>query len=161
MKLLIISDTHGNTKVMNKIIKKENPDFVIHAGDHCLDSKEQISKYANYYVAGNNDYIGDNIITFSVDGINIMLTHGHMFSFFDIDKWEQELYKYSLNKNINLIIYGHSHLERFTKINNTYILNPGSLTRPRNKLNIPTYAILNIDKNKIKEDSFEEVIKYL
>ncbi len=161
MKLLIVSDTHGDTKTMDKIIKKENPDFVIHAGDHCLNNEDQINKYANYYVAGNNDYIGKDINIFNIENIYIMLTHGHMFSFFDIDKWEQELYKYSLDKNINLIIYGHSHLERFIKINNTYILNPGSLTRPRNKLNIPSYAILNIEKSKIKENNFEEVIKYL
>jgi predicted phosphodiesterase len=33
-KILILSDTHGDEKKYKKIIKKQNADIVIHAGDY-------------------------------------------------------------------------------------------------------------------------------
>ena len=35
MKLLILSDSHGEQEFMQLAVRRERPDAVIHLGDHC------------------------------------------------------------------------------------------------------------------------------
>lgn len=38
MKLLILSDSHGEQEFMQLAVRRERPDAVIHLGDHCADA---------------------------------------------------------------------------------------------------------------------------
>ena len=58
MKILVLSDTHHNIRLMNTIIDKEKPDMLIHLGD-CLDDMENnplIYALPCNSVPGNCDY---------------------------------------------------------------------------------------------------------
>ncbi len=134
MKLGIISDTHDNLDAVRnfvEIFKKEEIDFLIHAGDivspFVIDIFSQLN-IPQKYVFGNNDgeklflkekisKIGDikkGPILFEITGKKIILMHEP----FEIDALAK-------SGKYNLIIYGHTHQFRSEKIDNTFILNPG------------------------------------
>jgi putative phosphoesterase len=86
MKLLIVSDTHSlNTKKLLEIIKIENADINIHAGDYMIPITE-MKKYFQYFVDGNNDSGHEREIKFTCDGIKFLLTHGDSYFGFDYEE---------------------------------------------------------------------------
>ncbi len=160
-KVLVFSDSHGRNSTMKMIKNKEKADIVIHAGDHCLTDVCSVYDYVDYFVAGNNDYVGSQEEIIDIEGFKIVLNHGWKYQNFNKDIWEKNLFSHYQNLSPDMIIYGHSHVESFTTIDNTIILNPGSIELPRNKSNQQTYAVFHIDNGKIVENSFDEVIKYI
>lgn len=65
-KILILSDTHGDEKKYKKIIKKQNADIVIHAGDY-WDTKslkfdfKTFNKKVDFFIKGNHGIKNENI----------------------------------------------------------------------------------------------------
>lgn len=159
-KILIVSDTHGDLVSLKKVIKRENPDYIIHAGDYCIDNKE-IEKYTDYFVRGNNDFFGKEYDIFLIENVSFFLCHGHNFVnlIANNKKISESICKILQEKNIDIGIFGHTHIEYFKKINDKIIINPGSLILPRNQAKVPTYAIIHIDNEKIIESNINEVIK--
>ena len=49
----------------------------------------------------------------------------------------------------DIVLYGHSHIPDISYHENIWLINPGSLTRPREN-KAPTYCILEISGEKIK-----------
>lgn len=143
-KLLVVSDTHGDDFLLENIIELEKPNYIIHAGDHEL-SKEWLDERNILFVKGNNDYHGEDVLVLSINNKTIVLTHGHkQYSIFN---WHHSLYEHFKKYNPDIIIYGHSHKEVIDKFNNqTFIINPGSISYPRNKDKIGTYIIIIMDK---------------
>lgn len=160
-KVLIISDTHGTKKQIKDVIKKEKPDYSIHAGDFCVDIDFMRENFS-YFVAGNNDDEGEDIVEFIIDKIKFVLIHGHhIISFFSFHSTKLEkLNKFLLEKKGHVLIFGHTHIEMFELVNGSYILNPGSLVFPRNNSGKNTYIILRIENGKILEKTFNEAIRY-
>jgi predicted phosphodiesterase len=65
-KILILSDTHGDETLYKQIIKNEEADIVIHAGDYS-DTKSRLSFDKNdfisnvdYYIEGNHGIKNEN-----------------------------------------------------------------------------------------------------
>ena len=62
MKILILSDTHGETSAAEALIRREHPDHVIHLGD-CLRDAEDLTRRFPILpicaVPGNNDWFTD------------------------------------------------------------------------------------------------------
>ncbi|WP_033159837.1 YfcE family phosphodiesterase [Mycoplasmoides alvi] len=147
-KVLCVSDTHGRNEKWIELIKKVNPDVVIHSGDHCTDEKI-MNQYANFWVSGNNDYIGNEIEIFKIEDIKFILMHGHQANRFNLEKWKKDLVKIALKNNANVLIYGHSHIQDIDKISDIITINPGSLELPRNAEMLPSYVTFIVDCNKI------------
>lgn len=144
-KILIISDTHGDKTNFVNVIEFEKPNYVIHAGDFCVNVTF-ISKYVDYFVAGNNDIDGEKIKLFDIEEIKFFLTHGHQYFFIGRNKSilnDAKLY------GAKVAISGHTHIEEIEEKDGILLINPGSLSFPRNKSNQKTYVILNIDKSSI------------
>lgn len=167
-KILIFSDSHGNNEKILEISKKERPDLVLHAGDYCCDSVE-LSKFVNYFCAGNNDYPTENgingqkIVEFEYENLKFLITHSDEFSKFtyDINFVEKEMAKTFRMKNLDVIVYGHSHIDSVNEIYGTLLINPGSITYPRNSQNRKSYAILEIEDGKIHNKEKIQIIRYL
>lgn len=160
-KILIVSDTHGSIDSIKSVIKKEKPDYTIHAGDFCVDI-DFMKEHFSHFVAGNNDVEGSEILEFSIDNINFVLTHGHrIITFFSFHNTKMErLNEFLISKNADVLIFGHTHIEMFEKNNDLFILNPGSLVYPRNTNSKKTYMILHIDNGKILEKNLNDSIRY-
>lgn len=152
IKMLVMSDTHGDTTLAEKVLKKhQDADIVIHLGDYFRDADrlhELYPKIRFEVVYGNSDYmIGDVPIEklLEIEGQRILLTHGHRYSV----KWGIErLHAKAHNENIQLLLYGHTHISRMEYGPGYIILNPGSISEPLGG-DDGTYAVVVIDNAKI------------
>lgn len=148
-KILIVSDSHANTTWLNFFDFNEY-DNVIHAGDHCLSSK-QIAKITPYYVDGNNDWGKQHILKFKINELTFLLTHGDEYlnyGGYQNDKWADNLYKLALQNQADIVVFGHTHIPVIKKINHVTLINPGSVSFSRHNGN-KHYIELEIDNNNI------------
>lgn len=72
--------------------------------------------------------------------IRLFLTHGHIYNKNNLPK---------LSKG-DVLIYGHSHIPIAEKKENIFIINPGSITFPKDN-NPNSYGVLDEDIFKIKD----------
>ena len=153
----LISDTHCRwfTKIPNPVIKSfEKVDLIIHAGD--IGDLSYLAALAEIApveaVAGNNDTetvaeILDNHKIITVANKKIGITHGHLGKGATTPK---RAYNTFADKQVDIIVFGHSHIPFAEVINNVLLINPGSVSRPRSKDRKPTVALLKIENNKIE-----------
>lgn len=73
-----------------------------------------------------------------LNGIKFHLEHGDRFMY------SINLEDYIKSTNYDVILFGHTHKHLAKKIGNTLLLNPGSLTKPRDETR-GSYLIINID----------------
>ncbi len=158
--VLVISDTHGETSLAEKVIKKhKNIDLIIHLGDYFRDAKalHSINPEIKFeYVYGNSDFmIGDvpSEKILEIEGNRVLLTHGHRYSV----KWGiEKLEAKAKNENIQLLLFGHTHISQVVYGPRYIILNPGSISDPRGG-DDESYAIVKIDNAKIQVDLLRAV----
>lgn len=143
----IISDTHGllREEVINQL---KTCDYIIHGGD--IDKEEILDELKNiaplFVVRGNNDKgeWADNLpkeLYFNIGELKLYMIH----SIKDIP---------NNLKNVNVVVFGHSHKYFYEIVDNITYLNPGSCGRKRFNLPI-NFVIMEIDNDKYKVEKFE------
>jgi uncharacterized protein len=127
MKLLITSDVHGDIDILMHVINKhQDVTFHINAGDMSLP-KSAIEKFHIISVKGNNDFGSDlpYIRVFEIENLKIMLTHGHLEHVkLSLDRLIQK----AKENQVNLCIYGHTHMKESKHIDGITFINPGALS---------------------------------
>ena len=159
MKVLIISDTHGYDDNMFAVIRREQPlDMVIHCGD-IERSPGKLIKEANcpvHLVSGNNDYMLNlpQVDIFDLCGKRVLLLHGHNYRIY---REQTPLFLLAEENQADIVMFGHLHEPIIQTDGRITIVNPGSLTYPRQHGSKPSYVIMNIDYDKEPEYT----VKYL
>ena len=156
MKILIISDTHGDLRNLRQVLAVEKPiDNLFHLGDFLRDDDEIRARAdcACAFVRGNCDYFADerDFRDFGLLGHKVHMEHGQLLPY-----GFEAMAARAKALGADILLYGHTHSPLSVKKDGVYIVNPGSLSRPRQADHRPSYVILNIDAENI---SFE--IKYL
>ncbi|MCI8608866.1 MAG: metallophosphoesterase [Firmicutes bacterium] len=136
MQILVFSDTHGSInrgiQVYNKLRKSQPVDLIIHCGDYYKDAIEMGQKTGVpvVWVKGNSDgaFSDDDYAIVETEYGNLLVTHGHMQR---VNFSQQTLFYTAQEKGCCAAIYGHTHHAAFTQVDGVYLLNPGSLTQPR------------------------------
>jgi len=156
MKILVVSDTHGNIDDMLKVIKNmEKPQIILHLGDYVEDG-ENIEKETGIkveIVRGNGDFFNKNYEddkVIEIGGKRIFLTHGHKYG---VRHGVMNLLYRAEELEANVVLYGHTHIPMIAEDSGIYIMNPGSSTYPRGFYKLKTYGIINI------QDSIEMTIE--
>lgn len=157
MKVLVISDTHGDIENAKKIIEKNSDcSMFLHLGDYFRDAIKLNELYPNIqceYIYGNSDFMigevpADKII--EVEGVKIFITHGHRYSV----KWDfTKLYKKAEEVGAKAILFGHTHEAVLEDKGSYIVLNPGSTSDPRG-MESESYAVLDINKGDVKAKIF-------
>ncbi|MGL4737348.1 MAG: metallophosphoesterase family protein [Cellulosilyticaceae bacterium] len=155
MKVLVISDTHGRIERVGYLINMLKPyglTHVLHAGDCITDTLELQKKYPHLVIEGVpgncdfRDYGIERHRLVEVDGLPIFLTHGDKHHV----KYEyDELYIDAVAHEAKIAIFGHTHSAFKEKREGVLLLNPGSLTQPRDTT-YPSFAILEIENGMLK-----------
>ncbi len=165
MEHLIVSDIHGAKSSIEKISSleaKHNFKTIIILGDINYNGARNIppvdyspidvtktlnslNKDKIIFIRGNCDSRVDEFVLekqfydfkkIRINGRKFILTHGDLYN----------KCNYNIHKN-NVFLYGHTHIYELTKNeNNSYILNPGSISLPKNN-NPRTYMIFD-DENE-------------
>ena len=126
MKIILISDTHGNTRNIEKVIE-ENPDaeMILHMGDGVNDLRRIDRKNKGFVaVKGNCDRyetVEEDEYTVTLDGIKIFMTHGHRYS---AKTTKDLLLAKALTEGAKICCFGHTHIVHRNFVNNVLMLNP-------------------------------------
>ena len=149
-KVIIISDSHGKLDNVRTIMEKEkNVNCVIHLGDLIGQDEEleEICRCPIYKVKGNGDFLSDNPSSDVIEiGDNrIFITHGHQYGVnYGIDK----LCYAAQERECNIAMYGHTHVPDNSAYGGIIIVNPGSVSLPRQLNHKPTYGVMMINERK-------------
>lgn len=149
MKILIVSDTHKRDESLRLLLTKTAPlDMVIHLGD-VEGSEEKIAGWMEegcrfLIVQGNNDFFSslEQEIEVEIGKYKTLLTHGHHYNVsLGVERLEQE----ARDRELDIVMYGHTHRPFYQVRNGVIILNPGSLSYPRQDGRKPSYMIMDLD----------------
>lgn len=149
MKILIVSDTHRKNDNLIKILACEKPvDMLIHAGD-AEGSEYFIESQADCLteiVAGNNDFFSKlpQEREFDIGNCHVFLTHGH---YYYVSLGTERIAEEGQARGANLVIYGHTHRPSIEEYGEMTVLNPGSLSYPRQEGRQASYAVMEYEKN--------------
>ncbi len=147
MRIIVFSDSHGNTYSLDEALHKIGRfDAIIHLGDMQSDVEYLESIYSDipiYSVLGNNDFYasGDHEKTITIDGYKIFIAHGHTLGV-HIDA--ERLVKAAKREGASAALFGHTHRAMMEYIDDILVLNPGSTSRPRS--GNPSFAVIETDK---------------
>ncbi|BDU67462.1 MAG: phosphoesterase [Candidatus Tyloplasma litorale] len=155
MKILILSDIHGDLKTMNKIIQQNlDVDLKIFLGDFQVSIKQQkkLTNLFDYVVMGNSDYPNISPLKkiLEIDGIRILLHHGHYYTSFKAYVDKKMAVKDAIKNNASIVIHGHNHIGEKSLIDNIIIFNPGSPSFPRGGTK-PSYGFMEIENGELKK----------
>ena len=154
MQVLVMSDTHGDSQVIEKIRGfYPNAAAIIHCGDSELTfshpALEGIQK-----VRGNCDMelVFPNEAVFDVGDVTFFVTHGHLFnvksSILSLSYRVKEV-------GAQIACFGHSHLLGVEMIDDVLFINPGSLLKPRGRKE-KSFAVVEIRKDQFQVDFFTD-----
>ena len=104
------------------------------------------------WVSGNCDFGSDTKSSdlVKLSGKNILITHGHTYY---VKHSLSELKTAARVCLANVVLYGHTHVAHTEYDGGLYIMNPGSLSIPRQ--GGPTYGILDITSQGIMTNIVE------
>ena len=151
MKVLIVSDTHRRDGNLQAVIEEEAPfDMLIHLGDAegsedviTAWCKEQNEKCQVHMVLGNNDFFSnlDREKEISIGRYRAFLTHGHFYS---VSVGPERLLDEARDRKVQIAMYGHTHKPYLDVKEDVTILNPGSLSFPRQEGRKPSYMVMEL-----------------
>lgn len=147
MKILIVSDTHRNNANYLKVVERTGPlDMVIHCGD-VEGSELVISRAAGCpveMVQGNNDFFSElpREKEFMVGQYKVWLTHGHNYY---IAMNSEMIKREAREREADIVMCGHTHKPVVDIGSDLTLVNPGSISYPRQENRKPSYIIMEID----------------
>ena len=163
LRILIMSDSHGrneNVELAIEQVREEIGEFqmLIHLGD--VGDAREIESLAGvpcYIVRGNTDYdaklLNANVI--EAGGHRIFATHGHLYQ---VDMRLDLLRFAALENDCDIAMYGHTHVPYLEEDpDDVTILNPGSISKPRQSDHHYTYMVMEIDD----EDEVTYELRYV
>ena len=152
MKLLILSDSHRKMEYMYRAVEREQPDGIVHLGDHDRDAERLSKRYPRiplWSVSGNCDYgAAPERIVETLEGVRFFMTHGHTLRV-----------KYGLLRaelaareaEANVLLFGHTHCAMCDWHNGLWILNPGTCSG----MGPVTYAVIELDHGAVRPAIYE------
>lgn len=169
MKLFFISDIHGSIYYLKKAIEayqEEKADYIVILGDSLYHgprnplpkeyNPKEVAILLNEYkdkiisVRGNCDSEVDQMVIdyptmsdYSIilhEGKRIFLTHGHIYNKNHLPVLSEG----------DILIHGHTHIPVAEKLDNIYLLNPGSITLPKEN-NPNSYGVIENKVFKVKD----------
>ena len=136
MRILVISDTHGKLdrfwEVFNKLRIEDPVQMIVHCGDYLQDAKDIRMRAGIPVISvggncdGNFDDAGYSIL--ETEAGDFMVTHGHMQN---VNFNLQKLYYRAQEAGCIGALFGHTHRSCYVDHDGIYLMNPGSLSEPR------------------------------
>lgn len=148
MRILILSDSHGDVASMLRAVERTRPDQIIHLGDCWRDGEElkkQLPLLPVAQVLGNCDTWSFSSppaqssgswslgaqrteqLLLTLDGHRVFLCHGHRYQ---VKSSLLALSYAAREAGAELCLFGHTHVPCLDTTEGLTLLNPGSIGRP-------------------------------
>lgn len=158
MKILVFSDTHGFTELMEEAIsthmKNGGVDYFVHLGDGTRDFDVVTSRYPHVpkiAVAGNHEEFSASFLDrggldfqrkFTVGGVTFLAVHGHKLH---VKSGIQQAVDHGIREGADVLLYGHTHERADVTLDGSEdgfirVINPGASGKWYNA----SYALLNV-----------------
>ena len=149
MKLLVFSDSHRNLQNMRRAVEAEQPDSLLHLGDHEDDARQLAQEFPQLpllQVCGNCDAgWSEEKLVRRLGGAVFFLTHGHRYGV-----------KYGLLRaelaareaNADVLLFGHTHLPYCDWHNGLWLVNPGTCSGH----GPATYAVIQVEDGVVRPE---------
>lgn len=125
MKIIVTSDIHGKKEIVNKLLFEYDADMYLDCGDSEL-SDYDLQNFLSVRENCDYEWFPSYRIVRVSDNLKLFITHGHLFTM-------DEMINKAKENKCSIIIHGHTHKKRFDKYQDLFVLNPGSISRPRSK----------------------------
>ena len=133
MKILVLSDSHGNLTNMELAVERTNPSLIFHLGDCWRDGErlhEQFPDIPLEQVPGNCD-LGrfeerERVVFFG--DCRVLLCHGHTLGV------KSSLLRASYEareRGAQALLYGHTPIPHIDYHDGLWLVNPGSIGHPK------------------------------
>ena len=80
----------------------------------------------------------------SIEGYQVLLTHGH---YYYVTVGIENLVSEAIARGKNIVMFGHTHRPVLEIKDELVVLNPGSLSYPRQDGHQPSYIMMEIDQD--------------
>lgn len=147
-KILIVSDTHRKNDNYFTLLERQKPlDMVIHCGD-AEGSEYALSQAADcpvQIVLGNNDFFSNlpRELEFEIGRYHVWVTHGHSYY---VSVGCERIKQEARERGVDIVMFGHTHRPYLDEEEDLIVLNPGSLSYPRQDGRRPSYIIMEVDE---------------
>jgi len=147
MRILVMSDSHGNKDAILYAVAIESPDLVLHLGDYDRDCAVIESDYPNIpvrSVRGNCDRSspGPDTDEFTLLGKFFFMTHGNLYS---VKTGLSSIVNAAACRGVDVLLFGHTHRQHHSQAHGITIINPGSLGMGKKN-----YAVLNLRNGAVE-----------
>jgi len=149
MNIMIVSDTHKHHKNLREALERVGKiDLLIHLGD-VEGYEDYIAEMAGCpveFVAGNNDFFSDlkREKEIRIGKYKVLLTHGH---YYYVSAGLEALRKEAYGRDVDIIMFGHIHRPLIEYDKEVTIINPGSISYPRQVGRKPSFVMMEVDRN--------------
>lgn len=148
MKILVLSDSHGNFNAIYDITEKEAPDLIIHLGDGAKEAEDIGYAFDKRVISvrGNCDWGSrlESELLYEVAGKRLFICHGHTFS---VKSGISTVIEAAHNAQCDVLLFGHTHQQLYMVDRGMYVLNPGSAGYMKQ------YGVITIENDSISVET--------
>lgn len=146
IRVVVMSDSHGDEQAIRRVLEREIASVVIHLGDGATEAARVAADTPArtwHIVRGNCDHASrvPARLTVSVGGVKLYLTHGYA------EHVKSGLLRLSLTaaeQEVAVALYGHTHIPATDFDGGRLLFNPGSVRAG-------FYGVLEIDGGRVRE----------
>lgn len=145
MRILVVSDIHGDSVSLEYLLKKEKYEAVVFCGDGLRDISAAEPYYPAipfYTVRGNCDftYAPPSFLT-CFDGVAVFALHGDEYG---VKSGLSQMISQGKSRQADIIVFGHTHRALISEEEGITVMNPGSLGYGK------TYGIIEAEKGSFR-----------
>ncbi|NPA24075.1 MAG: YfcE family phosphodiesterase [Crenarchaeota archaeon] len=158
MRILVVSDTHGeidNIRLLVDKMKNRKFDMVIHLGDDSPDAEHlkplnvPIVVVPGVYEPHYKSPETKRRLVIEIDGLKVLLSHTDTRHQNDPPEEEDPIDRLKKGE-VDALFHGHTHIPKLCLDGRKILLNPGHLKKSDKKGFPPTYAIVETDGGSLR-----------
>jgi putative phosphoesterase len=171
MKIGVLSDSHNNLSYLKEaaswLIEEKRVDLLVHLGDDMEDARileefgVRVLKVPGVFEAYYQDPGVKNRIVEEFEGKKILLSHTEEVHRNDPPPHVKELIRPEelvLKKEVDIALFGHTHIPKIEEKGGVLILNPGHLKLEDKKGYAPSFGIVDLHGRTLEVITLEKKV---
>ena len=150
LRILVFSDSHGNVSALRRALTaQKQAQHIFFLGDCLRDIEaleEEFPDKIFHKVSGNCDFAAlcPSTAMENLNGTLIFYSHGHPYY---VKQSYVPFLQAAESRGAKIALFGHTHSSLIKYENGVYLVNPGSISLPREGK--PSYAVIDIEESGI------------